>query len=135
MSVTQAKRLPPSVAAPLMQVNGARAVPGHVYGLRAPGAVVRVGFDDPSYWRSVARRAQESIASELSLTFATDSVGTTGDDGIAVLSCVGRVVQALVEASGLPAAGTARVLAAQSVGAEASRNCKQWLLAVPSLVP
>ncbi|WP_331609748.1 hypothetical protein [Povalibacter sp.] len=121
-------------AARELRISGARLVPGHVYGLRAPGAVARIDLEDPAYWRAVARRARGVIASHLSIDVSFEQDDASGDDA-AVLSCLASLVQALQTASGLPALGPMRILAAVSKDAASSRESGQWLLAVPSLAP
>lgn len=130
-----AERQMPAAVAPVLRLSDAREVPGYAYGLRAPGAVARIGLEDPSYWQAVARCAQERLASELPLDLSKAPEHSSRDDGAGVLSSMARLIQALQEASGLPATGAARVLALPSAGPAASRVDKQWLLAVPSLVP
>lgn len=126
-----------SVTVPVLGIGGARQVPGHLYGLRSPGAVARLTFDDAAYWRAIARRARASLADFFSLDVSSDEAGDApGGDAAAVLSSLARLIQVLLDTSGLPDAGATRIFALPSRQNTAALQIpKHWLLAVPSMAP
>lgn len=119
-------------AAPVLNFEQVRQVPGYAYGLRAAAVLARVEVAGAAHWREVARRGLALLSAHLRVPrraeVLTAPIGTPS-----VPSGIALAVATLQDAAGMPFVGEARVIPLPArVRAADSQLC---LLAVPAFAP
>lgn len=122
-----------TAAAPVLQIQQARRIPGYVYGLRAPSVVARISVEDPARGRVIAQRARQALSFLIPLDVPKNVDSARADDAALVVGCLAHLIQSLQEAAGLPQAGAAYVTQISANKAAARSQAPQhWLLALPT---